>query len=514
MLKLRLIALGLVAALTAAGVSADVTLHPLFSNHMVLQQGTRVPVWGKAAPGETVSVTIGSDKESAKASEDGHWMVRLGRLEAGGPHTMTVTGENNELMVNDILVGEVWVASGQSNMAMTVKSSNNAEREIASADYPGIRLFQVPNKTADSPQEAVEAQWQLTTPETIPNFSAAAYFFGRELHQQLKVPIGLIHSSVGGTPSESWTSLDTLEATPEAQSTLNRWDDILAKYPQALETYTKQMDDWKAAAEEAKKEGREAPARPREPLGPDSPFRPASLYNGMIAPLIPYAIKGAIWYQGESNVSRAYQYRTIFPAMIEDWRKHWGQGDFPFLFVQLANFTKREPEPGESRWAELREAQTMTLAVKNTGMAVIIDIGDAEDIHPRNKQDVGKRLACWALAKIYGQQRMASGPLYDSVKFRDGKAILRFDYAGNGLVAQGGELNGFAFAGADRKFVWARAEISGKDNVTVWSDLVSEPVAVRYGWADNPECTLYNQAGLPASPFRTDDWPGLTANSQ
>ncbi len=514
MLTLRQIALGLVAALIAAGVSADITLHPLFSDHMVLQQGTRVPVWGWAAPGAIVSVTIGSDKGRAQASEDGHWMVWLDRLKAGGPHTMTVTGENNTLIVNDILVGEVWVASGQSNMAMTVRSCNNAAQEIAEANYPSIRLFHVRNKTADSPQETVEAQWRLTTPDTVPKFSAAAYFFGRELHQRLNVPVGLIHASWGGTPSESWTRLGALQATPEAQPILARWDEIFAKYPQALESYTKQMGEWKAAVEEAKKEGKETPAQPREPLGPDHPFRPASLYNGMIAPLMPYGIQGVIWYQGESNVSRAYQYRSIFPAMIEDWRKHWGQGDFPFLFVQLANYLKREPEPGDSKWAELREAQTMTLAVKNTGMAVIIDIGDAKDIHPKNKQDVGKRLAYWALAKTYGQQGMASGPLYDSVKFRDGKAVLQFDYAGDGLVARGGELNGFAIAGADRKFVWAEAQISGTNRVTVWSDLVSEPVAVRYGWADNPDCTLYNQAGLPASPFRTDAWPGLTVNRQ
>ncbi len=514
MLKLRLFTAGLVLLLAAAGVNADVTLHPLFSDHMVLQQGARIPVWGKAAPGETVSVAIGARKGSARAGEDGSWMVRLGRLKAGGPYEMTVTGENNALTVNDVLVGEVWVGSGQSNMAMSVKSSNNAEQEIAGAHYPNIRLFHVPTKTADTPQETVDAQWQLTTPETIPNFSAAAYFFGRELHQQLNVPVGLIHTSWGGTPSEAWTSLGTLETTPEAKPILERWDDILAKYPQALEAYNKQVEDWKAAVEQAKKDGKDAPAQPRAPLGPDHPHRPATLYNAMIAPLVPYAIKGAIWYQGESNASRAYQYRTIFPAMIEDWRTHWEQGDFPFLFVQLANFRERKPEPADSDWAELREAQTMTLALKNTGMAVIIDIGDAVDIHPKNKQDAGRRLAYWALAKTYGQDVMPSGPLYHSARFRGGKAILRFRYAGDGLVAQGGELKGFAVAGADQKFVWANAELSGTNSVTVWSDSVAEPVAVRYGWADNPECTLYNQAGLPASPFRTDEWPGVTVNNK
>ncbi|HQM48895.1 MAG TPA: sialate O-acetylesterase [Candidatus Hydrogenedentes bacterium] len=515
MSKLRVFLACLLGSIAiAVGVSAEVTLHPLFSDHMVLQQGERIPVWGKAAPGENVTVTIDRRKDDACADENGNWMVKLRSLRAGGPYEMTVAGKNNTLTVKDVLVGEVWVGSGQSNMAMNVQSSNNAEQEIANANYPNIRLFQVPTKTADTPQETVEAQWQLTTPETIPGFSAAAYFFGRELHQQLNVPVGLIHTSWGGTPSEAWTSLCTLKATPEAKPILDRWDDIIAKYPQALEEFNKQMEEWNKAAEQAKKDGKEAPAKPRAPLGPDHPHRPASLYNAMIAPLIPYAIRGAIWYQGESNAGRAYQYRAIFPAMIEDWREHWNQGNFPFLFVQLANFTERKPDPGDSDWAELREAQSMTLKLKNTGMAVIIDIGDAADIHPKNKQDVGKRLAYWALDKTYKKDVVPSGPLYDSARFRSGKATIRFDYADGGLVSQGGELKGFAIAGPDQKFVWAKAEVAGKKKVTVWSEQVPNPVAVRYGWANNPECTLYNKAGLPASPFRTDEWPGITINNK
>ncbi len=514
MSRLRVSAGCLVGLLVAAAVSADVTLHPLFSDHMVLQQGERIPVWGKAAPGEKVTVTLGSRKGDDRAGEDGKWMVRLRSLKAGGPYEMTVTGEDNTLTVNDVLVGEVWVGSGQSNMQWTVANSANAQEEIANANYPEMRLFYVPRKTAETPQETVDAKWELTTPETIPEFSAAAYYFGRELHQQLGVPVGLIHTSWGGTPSESWTSQEMLEATPEAAPILERWDDILAKYPQALEAYNKQVEEWKKAAEQAKKDGKDAPAQPRPPLGPDHPHRPAGLYNAMIAPLVPYAIKGAIWYQGESNASRAYQYRVIFPAMIRDWREQWDQGKFPFLFVQLANFRERKPEPGDSDWAELREAQLMTLDLKNTGMAVIIDIGEEKDIHPKNKQDVGKRLAAWTLAKDYRKNVVASGPLYDSARFRGGKATIRFDYADGGLVAQGGELKGFSIAGPDRTFVWANAEIAGRKKVTVWSDQVLNPVAVRYGWADNPECTLYNKAGLPASPFRTDEWPGITADNK
>ncbi|MEA3366342.1 MAG: sialate O-acetylesterase, partial [Candidatus Hydrogenedentes bacterium] len=417
MLKLRVLCFVLCGLLITAVAGADVSLHPLFSDHMVLQQGQRIPVWGKAAPDEKVTVTIGRRQDSDRADQNGDWMVRLRSLKAGGPHEMVVTGKTNTVKVSDVLVGEVWVASGQSNMAMSVQRSNNAEQEIANANYPEIRLFQVPRKTADSPQKTVEAEWQLTTPETIPGFSAVAYFFGRELHEQLGVPVGLIHTSWGGTPSEAWTSREKLEEIPEAKPILERWGNIIAKYPEALEVYNKQVEEWKKAAELAKKDGKKEPAKPRPPVGPDDPHRPANLYNAMIAPLVPYAIKGAIWYQGESNASRAYQYRTIFPAMIEDWREQWDQGKFPFLFVQLANFKERKDEPGESDWAELREAQSMTLELKNTGMAVIIDIGDPDNIHPKNKQDVGKRLAAWTLAKDYNKDVVASGPLYRSARF-------------------------------------------------------------------------------------------------
>jgi len=511
---MRLFAMCLLGLLIAVAASAEIVLHPLFTDHMVLQQGQRIPVWGKASPGETVTVAVGPRKATTQADENGDWMVRLRMLNVGGPHELTVTGNANTLAVRDVLVGEVWVASGQSNMQWTVSRSDNPEEEIANANYPKIRLFHVPRKTADSPQKTVEAQWQVTTPDTIPEFSAVAYFFGRELHEQLGVPVGLIHTSWGGTPSEAWTSFGKLEDTPEARPILERWADIIEKHPQALDAFNKRMEEWKQAAEKAKADGEKAPAQPRPPLGPDHHHRPANLYNAMIAPLVPYAIKGAIWYQGESNASRAYQYRTIFPAMIEDWREQWDQGRFPFLFVQLANFRERNTEPVESDWAELREAQTMALDLKNTGMAVTIDIGEADDIHPRNKQDVGKRLAYWTLANDYRQRVAPSGPLYASSSFRGDKAIVRFKHVRGGLVAQGGELKGFAIAGADRNFVWANARITPLNRVEVWSEQVSRPVAVRYGWSDNPECNLYNGAGLPASPFRTDDWPGVTIDNQ
>jgi sialate O-acetylesterase len=340
------------------------------------------------------------------------------------------------------------------------------------------------------------------------------YFFGRELHKDLDVPMGLIHTSWGGTPAESWTSRGMLEKHEVLRPILERWDQAMANYPTAKAEYDKAMEQWSKDAEKAKAEGKEEPPKPGEPLSPSHPHRASGLYNAMIAPLVPYGIRGAIWYQGESNAGRAFQYRTLFPAMITDWRENWNQGDFPFYFVQLANFTDVKPEPGPSDWAELREAQTLTLGLKNTGMAVIVDIGEAKDIHPRNKQDVGRRLALLALARDYGKRLVDTSPMYNSMKVKKGKAIIKFDEADGGLVAKGGKLEGFAVAGADQKFVWAEAKIKGKDRVVVSSPEVKEPVAVRYAWAHNPVCNLFNKAGLPASPFRTDDWPGVTVDAR
>jgi sialate O-acetylesterase len=313
-----------------------------------------------------------------------------------------------------------------------------------------------------------------------------------------------------------------LKAEPDFSPILQRYDDAVAKYPQAKQEYEQKLAEWKQAAEKAKAEGANPPRRPGEPFGPGNPNSPSGLYNAMIAPLIPYGIQGAIWYQGESNAGRAYQYRKLFPAMIKNWRDDWGQGDFPFIFVQLANFMAVKPEPADSAWAELREAQSMTLALSNTGMAVITDIGEANDIHPKNKQDVGKRLALWAFANTYGQKIEYCGPVYKSMKTEGNRIILTFDHVGGGLVAAPEQpLKGFAIAASDRKFVWADARIEA-NTVAVSSDKVSEPVAVRYAWADNPVCNLYNRVpsavegkeGLPASPFRTDDWPGVTADSK
>jgi sialate O-acetylesterase len=511
------VALGLALAGTA-----ELSLPSLISNHMMLQQGAKVPIWGKADPGDRVTVQVANRKAKGTACEGGEWMVKLGRLKAGGPYEMTVSTEDESITISDVLVGEVWVCSGQSNMQWSVSNSNNPEKEIAEAKYPDMRLFTVPRVVAGEPQESCEGEWVACTPETIPGFTAVGYFFGRELHQELDVPVGLIHTSWGGTPAEAWTSMPTLEADPTFKPILDRWEKILANYPQAKAAYDKKVQDWQKAAEKAKAEGKKVPGKPRPPFGPGHPHRPSGLYNAMIAPLVPYAIQGAIWYQGESNAGRAYQYRDLFPTMITDWRESWDQrkglfkrqDKFPFLFVQLANFRARESEPVESDWAELREAQLMTLDLKNTGMAVIIDIGEADDIHPRNKQDVGKRLALAALAETYKERVAYSGPIYRSMRIRGDEVTLRFEHTDGGLVAKGGgELKGFAVAGIDRTFVWADAKIDGK-KVVVSSDQVPNPVAVRYGWANNPECNLYNGADLPASPFRTDAWPGVTISNK
>ena len=500
---------------SAGAILADVRLPAVIADNMVLQRGEKVSIWGWADPGEDVAISVSWNRRKLKATADtkGEWSVKVSSPKAGGPYKMTISGKN-EIDLDNIMSGEVWVCSGQSNMQWSVQASANAKEEIAAADYPNIRLFTVTRKVAQEPQSDCEGSWASCRPETVPGFSAVAYFFGRTLHKELDVPIGLIHTSWGGTPAEAWTRREILEADDEFEPILARQDDIIARYPQAYKEYEQKLEEWKKAVEKAKADGQKPPRRPGEPRGPEHPHSPAGLYNAMIAPLIPYGIQGAIWYQGESNAGRAYQYRKLFAAMITNWRKDWGQGNFPFLFVQLANFMETKPEPGESAWAELREAQTMTLSLPNTGMATIIDIGEAKDIHPKNKQDVGKRLALWALAKTYKEDLACSGPLYKSMKIEGGKIRLRFDYVGGGLVASDGEaLKGFAIAGADRKFVWADATIDGK-TVVVSSEDVAKPVAVRYAWADNPVCNLYNKENLPAGPFRTDDWPGVTIDAR
>ena len=627
--------------------ATDLTLPVLFTDHMVLQRDTPIAVWGWASPTGIVSVTIDDRQATTQVDADSAWRLTLPPMPVGGPHTLTIAGADT-LRLTDVLVGEVWVASGQSNMEWPVQASNDADAEIQAADYPNIRLFKVARTVAYTPQKQVEAEgWHAVTPETIPDFSAVAYFYGRRLYEDLNVPIGLIETAWGGTPAEAWTSGPALNAAmddfSEDIAAMTSADDPSMPYEAQraawLQAFTDQdqgyqngqplwiapdFDDapwptmdvpqlWESTGLPgydgvvwfrksfdlpAAWEGRDldlhlamiddvdttwvngvlvghtaqwnqpraytvpadalTPGRnviairvldtgggggiygeaddlylasggsrqslagswsyqlgvardaemPRPPRAAQN--RPTTLYNAMIAPLLPYTIRGAIWYQGESNAGRAYQYRTLFPTMIQDWRDRWSLGDFPFFFVQLANFMTPQKNPSEAEtWPELREAQTMALRLPNTAQAVIIDIGEADDIHPRNKQDVGKRLALAALKMIYEQNVVYSGPAYREMT-QEGNAIrLHFDHVGSGLVARGDGLNGFAIAGADSQFVWAEAQIDG-ETVVVTSPAVADPVAVRYAWANNPIISLYNQDGLPASPFRTDDWPGVT----
>lgn len=493
--------------------SADVKLPAVISDNMVLQRHISVPIWGTADPNERITVALDKQKVSVTADSEGKWSVKIRALKAGGPYELIITGKN-KIVLKNVLVGEVWICSGQSNMQWDVRNSLNADKEIAEAKYPMIRFFTVKRVVSDKPLKDTEGKWSECSPETVPGFSAVGYFFGSDLYKALDVPIGLINTSWGGTPAESWTDKETLESDPDFKPILERWDKNVADYPQALQKYQEQLDQWDKDEQKAKEDGKPEPKKPNPPVDPkNNPWMPSSLYNAMISPLIPYAIKGAIWYQGESNADRAYQYRKLFPAMIKDWRKSWEQVNFPFLFVQLANFMETKPEPSDSAWAELREAQQMTLSLSNTGMAIAIDLGEANNIHPKNKQDVGHRLALNALA-FYGRNTEYSGPIYQSMETAGNQIRLRFIHIGGGLITKDNEpLKGFAIAGEDHKFVWADAKIDG-ETVVVWSDKVSQPQAVRYAWADNPECNLYNGAGLPASPFRTDNWNGVTADKK
>jgi sialate O-acetylesterase len=510
-----------IVLLTAAFAQAEVRLPAVFSDHMVLQRDTSVPVWGWADAGEKVTVRFAGNQAVATADDDGRWRVDLPAMPASADGRELSVSASNTIVLGDVLVGEVWLCSGQSNMAWPVSRSTNAQAEINAADHPLIRLCTVANKIASEPQDDVtSAGWALCSPAAVPNFTAVGYFFGRDLHEAIDLPIGLIHSSWGGTPAQSWTPRERLDADEQLAP-------ITYRYEQALLVYDQRMEEFRAATTEYRNQVADAQAagadnatihrirRPVQPMGPGHPHAPAGLYNAMIHGLAPFALRGAIWYQGESNAGYAVQYRTLLPTMIDSWRDLWGQDDFHFGIVQLANYQARPTQPGTDTWAELREAQTMTAANDpQAGLALAIDIGEAGDIHPKNKQDVGKRLALWARATVYGESIVYSGPVYRDMRVDEqGRVHLSFDHVGGGLDLRGEAANDFAISGADQQWVWADATVEG-DEVIVWSDAVSEPVAVRYGWSINPPANLYNAEGLPAVPFRTDDWPALTRDNR
>jgi sialate O-acetylesterase len=498
----------LLAAVPAA--HADVRPHALFTDNCVLQRGMKVPVWGWADNGEKVTVRLGG-KTAVTEARDGKWQVKIGPFRAGGPHTLTISGKNT-VTVRNVLVGEVWIASGQSNMQWPITATESASK-IPTLNDPDLRLLYIPRHTNQTPEDNITVPWQAATPETAANFSAVAYFFGRDLRKALGVPVGMIHTSWGGTIAEAWTRKGVLEETPGLESILTNYRTAKRNYRLALLTHQQALEAHRQAVERARAAGQTpppAPQAPRNPADPGNPNQPAVLYNAMIAPLIPYGIRGGIWYQGESNAGRAWEYQTLFPAMIKNWRQDWGQGDFPFYFVQLAPFMAIQKEPQEAAWPELREAQRLTaLRLPNAGQAVITDLGDEKDIHPRKKEEVGGRLALLALRHTYGEEVAADGPTYDRLEIRGDRAIVHFKNAAGGLVAKGGALTGFTIAGADRKFHNATAEIRG-NRVVVSSPQVKEPVAVRFGWWNFPVVNLFDAAGLPASPFRTDEFPLTT----
>ncbi len=489
-------------ALTGTEVRADVKLPNIFGSHMVLQQGQKNKVWGLAEAGEAVTVSIDKQSHLATAGANGQWQVMLDPLAVGGPYEMNVKGKN-EVKFNDILVGEVWVCSGQSNMQWAVNSSTDADLEKAAAKFPKIRMINFPQVGVQEPIWTHERQWQVCTPETVGGFSAVGYFFGRQLHQTLDVPVGMINNAWGGSACEAWIKRETLAADEKYKPLIDRWVGMEKSFAD-LSAKTAPTDDEKKALA-----GLNGQMRGNS--------RPGNIYNGVLKSHLGYGIKGAIWYQGESNASRAYQYRDLFPLMIDSWRKEWGQGDFPFYWVQLADFMQEKAEPADSAWAELREAQTMTMTrLPKTGEAVIIDIGEGKDIHPKNKVDVGRRLARWALVNDYGIQGIAPrSPLYKSMEKQAGKISLTFEHVSGGWRPfDVNEPRGFTIAGEDKKFVNAQAKLLPSGQIEVWSDAVKEPASVRYAWADNPICNMFSAAGLPLTPFRTDDWPGVTINNK
>ena len=491
----------MVLAMASSIAQAEVKLPNIFTDSMVLQRNQENAVWGKADAGEEVAVHIGDQKKSTKADSEGHWKVTLDPMQVGQPLELVVKG-NNEIRIKDVLVGEVWICSGQSNMQWSVNASNNVDLEKAAANFPNIRMINFPQVGVQEPiWSHDDRKWMVCNPQNVGNFSAVGYFFARQLHQTLGVPIGMINNAWGGSACEAWIDRETLSADAQFKPLIERWESSEARFDEL----SKKQD---LSEDENKQLG-----GLRNQMRGNS--RPGNIYNGVLKSHLGYGIRGAIWYQGESNAGRAYQYRELFPLMISSWRKEWGQGDFPFYWVQLADFMAENSEPMDSAWAELREAQTMTMEkLPHTGQAVIIDIGEGKDIHPRNKVDVGMRLARWALANEYDINIPHRSPEYASMEINGSQIILSFDHVDGGWRPfDTNDLLGFTIAGEDKKFVNAKATLMQDGRIAVSAESISDPKSVRYAWANNPKVNLYDRSDLPLTPFRTDDWQGVTANN-
>lgn len=476
----------------------------LFSDHMVLQQKVNIPVWGTGRNGEKVSIEFAGQLFTTVVDKN-HWHVVFHAKDAGGPYSMKITGDTT-ITIKDIYIGEVWVCSGQSNMERKMsphwkyQTITNYEEEKKAANHPLIRQYLVPNTLSDTQVEDTGGSWAVCSPDTIESFSAVAYFFARDLHQARKVPIGIILSAVGGTQAKLWTSRAGLTNNTELLPLVQEYDDAINEYPQKLVEYNANKDSvfskYERDKEFAKLANKPLPRRPKPPHNPSKRWRIACFYNGMIAPLLKYPIKGVLWYQGESDRDFAGQYQVLFPTLINDWRNNWGLGNFPFLFVQIAPFEENNPE--------IREAQLVTLEkTSNTAMIVTTDCGNAQDIHPPFKQPIGHRLSLAARALAYNENITYSGPIFDSYKKNGNTMEISFLHASSGLKYKGKELTGFTLADSTNKFVPAKALIKG-NKVIVYNDTITNPVAVRYSWANVPDGNLYNNENLPASPFRTD----------
>ncbi len=500
-----------VFSLNTATVFAEVKPSPLFADHVVLQRGTQVPVWGSAEPGESVKVTLSGQTQATKAGSDGKWMVRLHKMKAGGPYEMQIEGKNS-ITIHDVLVGEVWLASGQSNMVFTVSKKAQSfagmldeDKEIAAANFPQIRMFTVKERKSYAPEENPDGEWKVCSPDTVGVFSSVGYLFARDLQHKLHVPVGILTVAYGASTAESWLPRPALEADPQLKPMIDRFDTLenfYKEHPGAME----------ADAPPGPQTINARPGKPgplRDPV--QDQHQPTVLFNGMLHPVIPYAIRGAIWYQGESIVGGKAGiglYPHVMETLVTEWRKLWGEGEIPFYAVQLPALKNVSNNP------MVREAQAQIISLPKTGFAVTIDAGDPDNVHPKDKEPVGERLALIALANTYGQKLEYSGPVYSSAHVEGNAIRIHFTHVDGGLVAKGGALEWFQIAGADQHFVDAQATIDG-DTVVVKSASVSAPVAVRYAWANYPfGCNLYNAAGLPAAPFRTDDWDALTAVAQ
>lgn len=508
-----------VAVICALGASAgaEVRLPGLFSDNMVLQADIPAPMWGWADPGQQVTVIVNDQSHSATADPSGAWRVQLEPVPAGTPLKISVQA-GNTITIENAVAGEVWLCSGQSQMEQGMRSIKDKDREIAQADDPGLRLFVVPRIQADAPQAQVDGHWVVCTPQAVSElgwrgFSAIGYFFGRQVREELDVPVGMIQAAIGGTPIEVWMDWSVLESTPAAEKILQDWRAKVRSYSpeRAQQRYEQELAKWRQIAEQAEATGKAPPTEPKPPVAPTrESWYPASRYNAMIAPVAPYGMRGVLWYQGYSSRYRAEQYKTLFPLLIQSWRKRWGQGDFPFYFVQHANFAIRDKDADRQLLAAIREAQAAGLQEPDTGMVVTIDLGHSKSLHFSDKRPVARRLADMALAKTYGRKETAcQSPTLGEAKVEGNRMLIRFEHAFVGLKTRDSQpIGGFRIAGQDRRFVPAQAERISSDTLAIWSDQVSEPAAVRYAWADDPtDANLYNSADLPAAPFRTDCWP-------